>query len=1362
MPIRALVRRVELLVFACAAVVLLAHPARAELPFVANPNRCDASGLPLGCIPLPNEMSGAAGSCNGEKWKYASTNFCTTDPLINASANELFGVSGMSVDIAWRLETGRPDVVIAVHDSGIKWNDVGDMSQLRSKFHLNRGELPMPAPVGGCHPPFGGDPWDCNGDGVFNMPDYDGDPSVTDVNGNGITDPEDLILLFSNGVDDDGNGYVDDISGYDFFEFDNDPFDEVQYGHGTGEAEDSTAEANNGGDLGACPNCMVMPVRVGDSFVADVNSFAQGVIFSVDTGAAVIQEALGTYNQSTFAQQAIDYAYAHNVPVIASAADEDSWHHIFPGPYDHTVMVNAIADFGAPTEPNSWLYLNGCTNFSASVAVSVPATSCSSEATGRSSGIAGLLVSAGRDAVDASVLTSPLTANEIRQLITQTADDINFDVPGGPAGTPPSTGLRTVAFPDTSRYATQAGFDQFTGYGRINAHSAVERVMLGQIPPEADIRSPRWYQLLDPTRDGAFAVEGRVAAARATGYTYRLQIGYGVQPQESDWVDIVPFGATLHAPLDGMLATITAAQIPAPTADQIARRLNQLPDITSDYDQFTYTLRLQVRDQPGNQLGEDRQAIFINHDADLKAGFPQFVGGDGSSAALADLDGDGAADIIFGTSDGLVYAKRGDGSDLPGWPVADDPLPYNSASQAYASNAIPTPHGAILAAVAIGDIDGDGLLDVVAADMEGKVYAWSHTGQRKAGFPVQVNLAYSAHDVKDPHNRVDRAIVGSPALADLDGDGGLDIVVGGNDRHLYVWNGFGVPRPGFPVLMVDAMRMASINPVNHKVVPLPGAFRGEKIMNSPGLGDIDHDGAIDIVIGTNECYDEPINASLTSGTSAALAQLLAALGTSSCNSRVYAVSKDGNNHPGGPFLPGWPVKIAFFTAEILPNVGEGINASPALADVDGNGTLEVGVFSAAGPVYLLKADGTSFYGSDPNGYKVMQTEGGTSTSTDTPSVPGLGEGAFGDLTGTGAGPLSFAAPAAGLGRLLAIVLADQQLTADDHIAAWAATTGTYQPTFPHHMEELQFLTGPSIADVGGAPGVRTPPEIVEGSAGYFIHAYGVSGTEPPGWPKFTGGWNFANPAIGDVDGDGMNEVVVITREGYLWVWDTTAPVGNEEWPKKRHDLRNTGNYDEPQGQTSNPAPTGPTPTPNATPAAATCGAAPMNGCLAPASGKARLQLRNRTPDTKDRLDWKWAKGATTNKSDFGNPLVSTGYALCLYDGNDNLMATAQAPAGGTCNAGSPRPCWRENPKGYRYTDKDLTPNGLQQILLKAGPAGSALVKVKGKGALLPDPTLPVSTLPVKVQLVNGAGRCWQATFSTTLRNDGQQFKARGD
>jgi len=214
----------------------------------------------------------------------------TTDASVNASPNELFGVTGMSIEISWRVETGRSDVVIAVHDSGIEWNDGGAMHDLRNKFHLNRGELPMPAPTGGCNAPPGGDPWDCNGDGAFNMPDYDGDPRVTDLNGNGITDPQDLIMIFSNGVDDDGNGYVDDICGYDFFEFDNDPFDEVQYGHGTGEARDSASEVNNGGDIGACANCMTMPIRVGQSFVADVNAFAQAVVFAVDSGAALVQE----------------------------------------------------------------------------------------------------------------------------------------------------------------------------------------------------------------------------------------------------------------------------------------------------------------------------------------------------------------------------------------------------------------------------------------------------------------------------------------------------------------------------------------------------------------------------------------------------------------------------------------------------------------------------------------------------------------------------------------------------------------------------------------------------------------------------------------------------------------------------------------------------------------------------------------------------------------------------------------------------------------------------------------------------------------------------------------------------------------
>src|SRR2546428_4758463 len=109
---------------------------------------------------------------------------------------------------------------------------------------------------------------------------------------------------------------------------------------------------------------------------------------------------------------------------------------------------------------------------------------------------------------------------------------------------------------------------------------AVAQVLAGQIPPEADVTKPVWFQLLDPDRDGAFTVEGRVAAERAAGgYKYRVQLGYGVQPVEADFVDIAPFGATRTTPLQGVLATITPADIPAPTADPIARRQNQLPDL---------------------------------------------------------------------------------------------------------------------------------------------------------------------------------------------------------------------------------------------------------------------------------------------------------------------------------------------------------------------------------------------------------------------------------------------------------------------------------------------------------------------------------------------------------------------------------------------------------------------------------------------------------------------------------------------------------------------------------------------------------------------------------------------------------------
>src|ERR671925_1535446 len=93
---------------------------------------------------------------------------------------------------AFQLTVGRPDVTIAVLDSGIKWNDADAMVDLRDKIHLNRGELPKPQadlataisdPSANDCPTFDTSSYDANGDRVFNIEDYACDGRVAAVVG---------------------------------------------------------------------------------------------------------------------------------------------------------------------------------------------------------------------------------------------------------------------------------------------------------------------------------------------------------------------------------------------------------------------------------------------------------------------------------------------------------------------------------------------------------------------------------------------------------------------------------------------------------------------------------------------------------------------------------------------------------------------------------------------------------------------------------------------------------------------------------------------------------------------------------------------------------------------------------------------------------------------------------------------------------------------------------------------------------------------------------------------------------------------------------------------------------------------------
>jgi cysteine-rich repeat protein len=161
--------------------------------------------------------------------------------------------------------------------------------------------------------------------------------------------------------------------------------------------------------------------------------------------------------------------------------------------------------------------------------------------------------------------------------------------------------------------------------------------------------------------------------------------------------------------------------------------------------------------------------------------------------------------------------------------------------------------------------------------------------------------------------------------------------------------------------------------------------------------------------------------------------------------------------------------------------------------------------------------------------------------------------------------------------------------------------------------------------------------------------------------------------------------------------------------------------------------------------------APAMGCLT--SGKSIVLMKNSADDTKDKLLWKWIKGAELSQMDLADPISSTDYALCIYAGTTNtLIADAAIPPGSG---------WRTvGSKGYKF--KGASPDGLSLALLKGGTAGKSKALAKGKGAALSDPALPLA-YPVTVQLKkDGSSLCLESTFTADdeKKNDAAQFTAK--